>query len=52
MDGGIITNRKGRGGLKEREGGKHSAAGFGVVEGMGEFRDILLRTHLKTATEI
>lgn len=39
MDGGKITNRikrndswKGRGGLKEREGGKHCTAGFVVVE--------------------
>ena len=49
--GGRKEGRKGAGG-KEREGGKHSTAGFGVVEGVGEFRDILLRTHLKTATEI
>lgn len=42
---------KGRGHLKEREGGRHSTAGFGVVEGVGQFRDMLLRMHLKTATE-
>ena len=44
--------RKGRGGLKERGGEKHSAAGFGVVECEGKFRDMLLRMPPKGATEI
>ena len=43
---------KGRGGLKERGGEKHSAAGFGVVECEGKFRDMLLRMPPKGATEI
>lgn len=43
---------KGRGGLKKRGGVKHSAAGFGVVECVGKFMDMLLRMPLKAATEI
>lgn len=31
---------------------KHRAAGFGVVECVGKFMDMLLRMPLKAATEI